>query len=309
MKKEQKGMLYCLLSGAAWGLAGCCGQLLFTRYGWDVDFLIPVRIFSAGILTLIVASVLEGRKGLLRVFSSRQNVIDLLIFGILGIGLCQYSYYTTISEANATTATVLCYLGPVLIIVWVSLRSRRLPRANEACAVALAVLGTFFLATHGDPSSLALSKQALFWGILSAFATALYSVQPKRLTAACGTLTSTGWGMILAGVFLSLLRRPWSHAQGDFSPPALLAFAVVVLVGTVLCCSLYFSGLGLIGPTRASILGATEPLVSAILSVVWLRVAFMPMDYVGFALIVSTIFILALPGKKQEKLASGSASA
>lgn len=65
------------------------------------------------------------------------NRADVLVFGVLGIGLCQYSYYTTIRAANATTATILCYLGPVLIVLWVALRARRLPETNETIAVVL----------------------------------------------------------------------------------------------------------------------------------------------------------------------------
>lgn len=303
----RKGYLFCLLSGVAWGFAGSCGQFLFTRCGWDVDFLIPARILSAGILLLVAASFLEDRHALLNVFRDGRDFRDLLIFGIVGIGLCQYSYYTTIRASNATTATVLCYLGPVLIILWVALRSRQLPSGREALAVAAAVLGTFLLATHGDPTSLSLSKEALVWGIISAFATALYSVQPKRLTAKCGTLTCTGWGMVAAGILLCLLRRPWQHMTGIFDAAALAAFGAVVLIGSVLCFGLYFTGLAIVGPTKASVLNATEPLVSTLLSVFWLHVVFQPMDYLGFALIVSTIFLLALPGKKRPAPEAGQA--
>lgn len=304
LSPQKKGYLCCLLAGAAWGLAGVCGQFLFDQRGWSVDFIIPLRILLAGVLMLLLAARLEGRQGLLRVFAAGRNRADVLVFGILGIGLCQYSYYTTIRAANATTATILCYLGPVLIVLWVALRARRLPETNEAIAVALAALGTFLLTTHGDPSALVLSKEALFWGLVSAFATALYSVQPRRLTAECGTLTSTGWGMVLAGAFLCLLRRPWSHVKGVFDPAAWAAFAVIVLVGSVLCFGLYFTGVALVGPAKAGILSATEPLVSTLLSVFWLHVPFLPMDYAGFALVVSTIFLLALPGKRTMEMDS-----
>ena len=244
---QKKGYLCCLLAGAAWGVAGVCGQFLFDQRGWSVDFIIPLRILLAGVLMLLLVAGLEGRQNLLRVFVSGRNRADVLVFGVLGIGLCQYSYYTTIRAANATTATILCYLGPVLIVLWVALRARRLPETNETIAVVLAALGTFLLTTHGDPSTLVLSKEALFWGLVSAFATALYSVQPRCLTAECGTLTSTGWGMVIAGVFLCLLRRPWSHMEGVFDPPAWAAFAVIVLVGSVLCFGLYFTGVALVG--------------------------------------------------------------
>lgn len=294
----RRGYLYCIFAGAAWGFSGVCGQFLFDQRLWSVDFIIPLRMLLAGAVMLLVAAGVEGRAGFFSPFSTRRNGIDLLIFAILGLGLCQYSYYTTIREANATTATILCYLGPVLIIVWQALRARRLPAKNELLAVALAVLGTFVLTTHGDPTSLVLSPQALFWGLVSAFATAVYSIQPRGLTARCGTLTSAGWGLVLAGVFLCLVRRPWAHAEGTFDAAAWCAFITIVLVGSVVCFALYFLGVGLIGPTKASILSATEPLVSTLLSVFWLHVAFLPMDYVGFALVVSTIFILALPGKQ-----------
>ena len=294
----RRGCLYCVFAGAAWGFSGVCGQFLFDQRGWSVDFIIPLRMLLAGAVMLLAAACVEGRAGLFGPFRTRRDLADLLIFAVLGLGLCQYSYYMTIREANATTATILCYLGPVLIILWQALRTRRLPAKNELLAVLLAVLGTFILTTHGDPTSLVLSPAALFWGLTSAFATAVYSVQPQRLTRRCGTLTSAAWGMLLAGAFLSLLRRPWAHAQGEFDAAAWLFFLVIVLVGSVLCFGLYFLGVGLIGPARASILGATEPLASTILSVFWLRVAFLPLDYVGFALVVSTIFILALPHGK-----------
>ena len=300
MTATRKGMIYCILSGAAWGLAGCCGQYLFETSRWDVDFLIPVRVALAGVVMLLLARKVEGGAASRRVFATRRNVLDVLIFGVLGIGLCQYSYYVAIAESNATTATVLCYLGPVMIIVWVALRMRKLPSPTELLAVASAVLGTFLLATHGDPTALALSEKALFWGIVSAVATAIYTIQPKRLALECGPLTATGWGMVVAGVFLTLVRQPWAHVTGTFDLSAWLAFGVVVLIGSVASFGLYFSGMLHVGPTKASILCATEPLVSTLLSVFWLHVAFLPMDYVGFALVVSTIFILAIPVKKKQ---------
>ena len=307
MTKHQKGMLCCICAGASWGFAGVCGQFLFDQRFWNVDFIIPIRILSAGLILLLVALKLEGRDGFRRLFGQRRNVRDMVIFGILGIGLCQYAYYTTISAANATTATVLCYLGPVMIILWQALRFRRPPSGRETLAVAVAVAGTFLLATHGDPTSLAISVRALFWGLVSAFSQALYSVQPQRLTSACGTLTATSCGMILAGVLLCLLRQPWAHAEGVFDLPAWLAFAMVVLLGSVLCFAMYFTGVLLIGPEKAGILSATEPMVSALLSVFWLHVPFRPMDYVGFVLVVSTIFILGIAPRKKEASADSAA--
>jgi drug/metabolite transporter (DMT)-like permease len=67
----------------------------------------------------------------------------------------------------------------------------------------------------------------------------------------------------------------------------------VVGIGSVLSFGLFFVGLGIVGPTRASVLCATEPLTSVLFSLLWLHVTFTAMDALGFALILSTIFLLA----------------
>ena len=295
--QQKKGYLYCILSGIAWGLAGCCGQFLFESRGWNVDFLIPIRVLLSGVVMLAIARIIEGPVAIKSVVTGAKNIKEMLIFGIFGIGLCQYSYYTTIAESNATTATVLCYLGPVVIILWVAFRARKLPSKTEVLAVLLATVGTYLLATHGDPTSLALSEKALFWGFISAIATAVYSIQPKRLSAECGPLSTTGWAMLVGGIALMIVRQPWLHVEGTFDVAAWLCFAVVALLGSVISFGLYVSGMVHVGPTKASILCATEPLTSTILSLVWLHVVFLPMDYLGFVLVLSTIFILAIPSK------------
>ena len=59
-------------------------------------------------------------------------------------------------------------MGQALILLWVCLRARRLPTRREGVALVLALLGAFLLATHGSLTALALSPQALFWGLCAA---------------------------------------------------------------------------------------------------------------------------------------------
>lgn len=301
---SKKGYLYCILSGIFWGTAGCCGQFLFDSRGWSVDFMIPVRISVAGIVVLLIAYCTEGPDTIKRTLQGRRNLLELISFGVLGIGLCQYSYYVTISESNAATATILCYLSPIFIIFWMALRTRHLPVYTEVISVVLAMTGTFFLATHGDITTLVMSEKALLWGIISAISTAVYTIQPKRLTAEYGTLSTTGLGMVIGAVFLLIVRQPWMHVEGVFDLTAWAAFAVVTLIGSAFSFTLFFCGMRYIGPTKASILCATEPLSSTILSVFWLQVVFVPMDFLGFLLIFSTIFILAIPVKRSTSASS-----
>lgn len=290
--KTAIGYLCSILGGICWALSGVCGQYIFMNKGFTSDWLVPIRLLAAGTaLTLFL--VIRDREKALAIWRDPADRRDLIIFGLLGLALCQYSYFTSILYSNAATATVLCYLDPVLVMLWVSFRQKRRPTPGECVSVVLVVIGTFICATHGHMGSLAISAKALVWGLVSAAAFALYSVQPRGLMARHGTPVPIGWGMMIGGAVLMLICRPW-HQSGAFDGGTLAAMIVICLFGTILSFCLYSEGIRRIGATKGSILAAVEPVASTVLSVVWLKVVFQPVDLLGFACIVSTIFILAL---------------
>lgn len=177
-KRMIRGTLLTLAGGTMWGFSGTCGQFLLQTKGLTSNWLVPVRLLSAGALLLFICWLKDGRK----VFDVwKRDAASILVFGIFGMSMCQYTYFTAIGASNAGTATVLQYIGPVLILIYLSLRNKKLPRPSEFLAITLAVAGTFLLATHGKPGNMVLSGEALAWGLLSALALAVYTVQPGRL--------------------------------------------------------------------------------------------------------------------------------
>ena len=48
----------------------------------------------------------------------------------------------------------------------------------------------------------------------------------------------------------------------------------------------------LIGPARASLYACVEPIAATLLSAVWLKAPFKPIDFLGFSMIIATILIL-----------------
>lgn len=210
--------------------------------------------------------------------------------------MCQYTYFTAIGASNAGTATVLQYIGPVIILGYVSVCSRRWPGVNELAAIVLAVLGTFLLATHGKPGSMALSGKALFWGLLSAVALAIYTVQPGRMLKEYGSAVITAWGMLIGGIFLCVVFAPWKQAVA-LDVGVITGMSAVILLGTVLAFSCYMEGVRCIGPKKGSLFASIEPVSATVFSVLWLNVSFGWMDLLGFLCILSTIFLLALEKK------------
>lgn len=146
--------------------------------------------------------------------------------------------------------------------------------------------------------NLSISKLALFWGIASAFASALYTLQPISLLKKYDSTTVVGLGMLLGGISFSFIHNPLNFS-GEISLDSIIAIAFVIIFGTLIAFYCYLESLKYIQPTEASILGSLEPLSAAFLSIIWLNVSFAPLQWIGTIFIISTVIILSYSKKEK----------
>lgn len=292
------GYILAISGGIFWAVGGACGQYLFQHNNMTSNWLVPVRLTTAGFLLLLFA-LLRG-ENLLSVWKTKQDIFDILLFGLLGSALCQYGYYTSIQYSNVALATVLAYMSPAMILVYTVIKEQRLPKLYEAVCVLLVVAGAFVCTTHLNPGSLAVTPEALFWGLISAASFVVYTMQPRRLLQKFDLVMIIGWGMVIGGITLILLFRPWT-IHVTVNSTLFLNMAVVILFGTVFSFCFYQAGVTIVGSITGSILSSVEPVASMIISVLFLQVPLTLLDFAGFILILASIPIIALGDKKQQK--------
>jgi drug/metabolite transporter (DMT)-like permease len=290
-KHTKRGIIFTLLGGTCWGFSGTCGQFLFSSESVAADWLTLVRMLSAGVI-LLALLFLRQRGKMTAILHDKKDLRQLIIFAVLGLVLCQYTYLQAIAYTNAGTATVLQYLGPVVVLAYACLVGRRLPTKIELAAIVLAVLGTAIIATQGDFSKLSIPLNGLLWGLFAAVTLALYTISPERLMKKWGSQTVTAYGMLIGGVvfYLASGMRPLFISLSAAGFAALLG---IVIIGTVLSFSLYLQGVTDIGSVKASMLACIEPVAATIFSAAWLGTNFSVMDIIGFAMIITTVIILA----------------
>lgn len=296
--KMVTGTIVTIAGGILWGVSGVCGQYMFQNKGVTAPWLVSVRLVVAGLLMLCYY-FLTDREQTLAIWKSKRDRRDVIIYGLLGMLPCQYAYFQTIEWSNAGTATVIQYLGPALIVIWVCFRTKRMPTLQEITGVILAVIGVFLIATHGNPTSLALSGRALLMGLASAVSVAIYTLEPARLQKKYDTPLILAWGMTIGGVALTLISRPWTAKGIQADAEMFAALAFVIVFGTMAGFSLYMTGVKLIGSVKASLYACMEPVSSMILTVLWMKVNFTTPDLIGTLLVIVTIIILAIPTKKK----------
>jgi len=271
------------------GVGGTFAQFLFQHRGVSIDWLVTMRLLCAGPALLAISALKQGR-GIFAIW--RTDALAIVLFGLIGMMPVQYTYMAAINASNTATATVLQFTAPAMIAVWIALTKRRLPDAREIAAIALAMLGTFFLVAHGKLGALSISAMALFWGLASAVAAAFNSIQPARILRQYGASAVGGWGMVVGGIALSFVHQPWD-VRGTWDTTSYVFLAFIILMGTLAAFYLYIKALKLIGAQKSSLLTSAEPLSAALLAVFWLGVSWGGMDWLGTACILGTIALLA----------------
>lgn len=296
-----KGAFCATFGGILWAVSGACGQVLFQSCHFDAQWLTVTRLLCAGSFFLIYGFIKNG-KGMLTIWKDKKDTKDLILYAIFGLVGIQFTYFMAIELSNAATATVIQYMGPAMILVYLAIRTKTPPTKIEVLAVCLAIGGIFLLATHGNPNTLQITPIALFWAVASAVTMAIQSIQPRQLLAKFGTPVCNGWGMIVGGLAFCLIRPPWEIGDGVWSVKAIIVLCGVVVLGTILSFFFYMEGVRIIGAGKASLYACSEPLSSAIISVCFLNVAFGWIDWVGSAMIISTIFLTSMQKKSEPVL-------
>ncbi|MDO4443825.1 MAG: DMT family transporter [Slackia sp.] len=294
--KNARGVALALIGGTGWGFSGACSQFLFAR-GVDPLWASAVAMICAG--AVLVAYMLVTRNGGLRaLWSSPKSAAHLALFALAGLTLCRATYLLAIQYSNAGTATVLQYVGPVLIVVATCFAGRRFPSARELIAVVCVVAGTFLLATHGDLGTMALSPEGVFWGLSAAAAVALYSLLPGSLMKSYGSIPVVGSGLLLGGAVLYVATGAWNMTPELDAGGMLAMYGGLTGIGTLLGFAAYLTAINDIGAAKASLLASVETVSATACAALWLHTPFAPMDFAGFALIMATVFLLARFDKK-----------
>lgn len=288
--KLWRGILCTLLGGIGWGFSGACGQYLFTYQDVRPDWLTVVRMVIAGLL-LCIFFIPRHRQTILPVFKPGLHWLWVLIYAMAGLMISQFGYLTAVEYTNSGTATMLIYCNPIFILLAVCCIQSRLPYRREIMAICCALAGTFFMATHGDITHLVISVQGLFWGLASAIGIAVYTILPARLLSRYPTQALMGVGMLVGGILTGIIID-FPSINFDLDIYGVVALILIVLLGTIVAFMLYMQGVADLGSVKASMIACVEPISAAVFSMAFFGTQFTAMDYLGFACILATIFVL-----------------
>ncbi|MGN9865398.1 DMT family transporter [Bacillus swezeyi] len=293
---------FLVITGALfWGIGGTVAQKLFQQNAIDVNWLVTTRLLIAGFSLLIIQFFGKDRSQIIGVWKNRRTAIQLIIFGLLGMLAVQYTYMASIKHGNAAVATLLQYLAPVMIIIYLILRKQTALTRQDLLTVSLGLGGCFFLLTNGSISQLSVPKLAIVWGVLSGLSLAFYTLYAVPLLKQYDSLVIVGWAMIIGGFALSFIHPPWQVDFSSLTAATYLYLVFVIIFGTMIAFWFYIESLQSLSPKETSLLGSLEPLAAVLTTVFWLKEPFWFFQWLGTACIIGMILLLSLNKKSSSK--------
>ena len=298
-EKQWVGMGLAIMGALFWGLSGTSVQFLESAKHLNVEWLLEVRLLVAGILTIMIAYMQDGKR-IFDIFKNAKDFGKLLIFGILGIALAQYTYFRAIAISGVGVATVLQYVAPTMIIIYLFLRYFKKPSIPELFCIVLAMVGTVCIVMQEGLDISSFNGEAMFWGLVSAASICVYTLQPIELLKKYGTTSIVGFAMFICGI-LSVAVFQQIESEAIWDGMTWLGLFTIIILGTVVSFNAYIEGVRRIGAVQGSILSSLEPISAAIFGWALLGNEFTLVGIFGMICIIATVFIIAWDRQRQLK--------
>lgn len=254
------GYIAGILAGVSYGLNPLFGVQLLTTQNMSVD---SVLFYRYAFAVVILGAILFMRGASLRVTRKQFGFLALLGFFFSMSSLLLFEAYNYVPSGIATT---LVFLYPVLVaLIMVFLHV--FPTWQVWVSIGLTFLGVIFLC-HTDGSE-TYRPIGYVLAVLSALAYAIFIVVVNRskTVKTVSSTTLTFYALVIGAtiffvhaLFNGGMMLPPASAIGNLVGLALLP--TIVSMGALACAT------RLIGPTKASVLGVTEPMTAIAVGVV-----------------------------------------
>ena len=293
-----KGTIYSLLSGLIWGICGILGEYFFSHYQVSSGWITSMRLLVAGSFVIVLSSI-KLRSQLFEIWRNRNNYLPFLAYAILGIFSVQYFFYLCVEYSNATTATILQFISPVFILFYNRIIYKKKASKSAIFYVLVAMVGVFLMATKGDLSKLSITPLALLTGLLSALGVMFNVILPQRFAKKYGFVPTVGWGMIIAGIFSNFIY-PVYKISFQVDAISICICLTIAFLGTAFAFFLSMKAVSLVSPLVVSVVSASEPLSSAILSVLFLGLVLDGYLLLAMILIIIPMIFLSIEESKNK---------
>jgi len=292
----KRGYLYVVIAAILWAISGSSAKFLFNS-GVTAFQLAQLRLTITAVGLFIWLFVRDA--SLLKI--ARKDIWYFAVFGIVGMGACQFTYLFAISKINVAAAILLQYLAPSFIAIHAVVFAREKLSAVTILALLGATAGCYLVVGAYNLEILSLNLAGIISGVISAIAFAWYSIHGEYGMRRYDPWTVIFYAMLFAGLTWNILHPPLEAFFQDYSLIEWGWILYIGILGTLAPFGLYLLGVNLIRSTRASITATLEPISAGIFAYIFLGEIFGPLQIFGGGLVIASIILLQVKQERDEK--------
>jgi drug/metabolite transporter (DMT)-like permease len=296
VKNAKLGYSLYLAAATCWAINGTVSKVVLLEVG---D---PLRVSqfrgtgTAIILTIFVA--LTNRKA----FRIKPKEALLLAgYGIIGVAMCQWFYFESISRMPITISLLIEFMAPIFVVLCARFVMHVPVKNTVWLGLALAVVGLALVAQVWD--GFTLDKIGVLFAMASMTTLVFMYLLGDKASQGRDPMSLLMWAFIFASIFFAILRPwgdfPWDSLHAQVTPfeggtsvyPIWPFFTFMVLIGTLTPYILVINSIRHIGGPGASIMGMTEPPIAAIAAWIVLGEVFVPIQMLGGVIMLVGIVV------------------
>jgi drug/metabolite transporter (DMT)-like permease len=192
------GLGIAVISALAFGMSGPFVKPLLES-GWSPAAAVTVRALIGGLVLAPIALVgLRGKWAAL--WRARVRVLAI---ALIGVAATQLAYFAAIERIAVGTGILIEFMAPLLLVVFVWVRSRKTPKAVVLAGSVFALIGLGMVVSPGGEGSI--DMLGLGFALLAAVGCAIYFVAAAKADDGLPAVAVASVSLIIGGVVLGLI--------------------------------------------------------------------------------------------------------
>ena len=288
-----------LLITASMGFAlGGVAAKVLREADMDAFRLTQIRSTGAGLILLAFAII----KGKDQLRARKEEIKDLLLFGIIGVAAVTSFYFFAIKYLFVSVALIIEFTASIWIALYLKFVKKKHISPIMWLGIACAFFGLVLVSQIWSGSTLHPLGVAVAFA--DAFALSYYFITAERLTQTRTSLSLMTWGIGVAAIFWAIILPWWtfpfeyltdsyslSGNLSEYNAPGWALLLWIVIIGTVIPYLLTVTGIRELSAGTSSVIGMIEPIFAGVIAWIILNEALSVVQLIGCAVVLLGIYL------------------
>ena len=294
---KHRGEFLLISASMGFALGGVAAKVL-REANMDAFRLTQIRSTGAALILLTFALI----KGKDQLRARRDELKDLIIFGVVGVAAVTSFYFFAIKYLFVSVALIIEFTASIWIALYLKFVKKKHISPIMWVGIVCAFSGLILVSQIWSSSSL--SPIGVLAALADAIALSYYFLTADRLTQTRSSLSLMTWGIGVAAIFWTIILPWWnfpfeyltksfslSGNLSNYSAPGWVLILWIIIVGTVIPYLLTVTGIRELSAGTSSVIGMIEPIFAGVIAWILLNEALSGIQLIGCVVVLFGIYL------------------